>query len=108
MLFNVTRLKVEGAILPKWRTALLPAILGRVVIRDYRDDIGNRWMRKALLLDPMTGREVDGFPPLLDATVIRWESDYIVITGFERIQPNGLVERLFDYQQTWYITPSCE
>jgi hypothetical protein len=39
---------------------------------------------------------------------IRWESDYIVITGFERIQPNGLVERLFDYQQTWYITPSGE
>lgn len=108
MLLKVKRLRLEGAILPKWRTALFSATPGHIVIRDYRDEIGNRWMRKASLLDPITGRDVEGVPPLLDAAVIRWETDYLVITGFERVRPNEIVDRFYDYQQTWYITPADE
>ena len=42
-------------------------------------------------------------PALLDASVVRWETDYLVITGFERL-PADIGERLFDFQQSWYVT----
>lgn len=103
MLVYVTPMRDRGAILPKWRTAFWRAVQGRLVIRDFQDPLGLRWLRRAVLEDPSTGKELNSPPALLDASVVRWETDYLVITGFERL-PADIGERLFDFQQSWYVT----
>ena len=104
MIFEVTRLRREGAILPKFRESLFVATTGNLVIADYHDDIGRRWMRRATLLDQSTGRPIETIPPLLDASIVAVARDYMTITGFERIK-NPFEDRFYDYQQTWYVTP---
>lgn len=103
MIFEVTRLRREGAILPKFRESLFVATVGNLVISDYHDDIGRRWMRRAMMLDAGTGQPIEIIPPLLDATIVVVARDYMKITGFERIK-NPFEDRFYDFQQSWYVT----
>lgn len=104
MIFNVTRLRENGGVLPKFRTALPRPLVGHLEIRDFKDEVGHRWTRRATLIDPATCKQIDALPPLLDVIVIRIESDYMMLTGFERIL-NPFENRFYDYQQSWYVTP---
>lgn len=106
MIFEITRLRRDGAILPKFRESLFVAITGNLVIADFHDDIGRRWMRRAQVLDAATCQPIDTIPPLLDATIVVVTRDYMTITGFERIK-NPFEDRFYDYQQTWYVTESA-
>jgi len=106
MIFQVTRLRVKGAILPRFRQALFHPKIGNLQLVDYQDEVCRRWLRRAVLLDD-AGREIEGFPALLDASVVHVARDYMTMTGFERLL-NPLENRFYDYQQTWYIQPISE
>ena len=54
------------------------------------------------MLDPQTGQEVPGTPPIIDVRLIHATGGEWVLTGLERCDRGG---RIVDHAQTWRITP---
>ena len=96
---------------------------GQDVIDGFKDDIfddaareafaaiPNQYQRALLLheeLDPVRNRHVmvarigDEVPPLYDAKVVKISVDFMVITGFERIQ-RDIVSQTVEYAQSWFL-----
>lgn len=100
MIFEITRLKEEGRVLERHFCAFRRVGPVEIDLRDYRDEAGNRWMRRARAMQPGSATEHPDIPALLDAQVIHIEPGFMILTGFERITTD--FGKLYDYQQSWY------
>lgn len=103
MIFDVVRVREGGWILPRFRSCMHRPVRGSLSVEDRQDPVLNRSTRTARILDPRTGNPVEGLPPLHDATLVCVRSDYLSITGFERIR-DPLADREYEYAQTWVLT----
>ena len=94
MIFRTHLLMEHGIVLPRHRLAFTTRYTGALSIREEPDPVRNRHVRVA--------RIGDALPPLYDATVVTVGSDFLVITGFERIQ-RDVVSQTVEYAQSWFL-----
>jgi hypothetical protein len=102
MLCTVLLTRDNGWLLPRYRHAFARPPTGRLQITDEAVHDLNRQSRVAHLLEPSTGKDVPGVPPLYDVVLLRWACDQVTLTGFERI-PDDLGLKVTDYAQTWQV-----
>lgn len=91
--------------LPRFRSCMFPAIRGDLEVFDSVDAHLRRATRIARLLDPTTGNPLPAPPPLHDVVLLCVRSDYLTLSGIERVQ-DGLAERCYEYAQSWILTPA--
>lgn len=72
---------------------------------DQKDELLNRVVRVAELMDPIACKPIESVRPLRDAVLVRFENDYLVLSGIER-HHDPILERYFDYAQTWLLEPA--
>lgn len=103
LIVDVRLVRKEGWKLPRFRSCMYRPVRGVLRLReDHADDL-MRLCRVAELLDPVTGRPVEGVLPLYDAQLIAADGLSWTLTGFERVWDAG---RLIDYAQTWLVDPA--
>ncbi|TVT55705.1 MAG: hypothetical protein FHK80_13900 [Azoarcus sp. PHD] len=74
---------------------------------DELDPHLHRATRIARLVDPLTHQPMLVPPPLHDVVLICVRRDYWTLTGIERV-PDRLGERVFEYAQSWILTPVAD
>lgn len=104
MVFDVYLLREHGWVRPRFRAAFFPAIRAQLLVRQEHDPTLHRHTLVARLLDPVSGAPIDAVRPLIDVSIVRIETDYMTLSGFERI-PDELVTRERDYAQSWLLEP---
>lgn len=80
------------------------ATIGELIVTEERDDSLGRHVSVAKLMEPGTGRLAEDLPPLRDVRLVRMGSDYMSLTGFERVRI-GMDERDIEYAQSWILEP---
>lgn len=84
----------HGVVLPGHRLAFVTRHTGVLSLHEELDPVRNRHV--------MVARIGDDVPPLYDAKVVKISVDFMVITGFERIQ-RDIVSQTVEYAQSWFL-----
>lgn len=71
------------------------------MVEEYVADL-HRHCLIARLVTPGVGSPIAEVPALYDATLLRWSSDHLTFTGFERI-PDEMGLKVLDFAQTWQV-----
>lgn len=103
VLFDVIPLREEGWALPRFRSCMLRPVRADLVVRDVPDRELHRTTRLACLRDPGTLVALEHPRPLYDVTLLCVDSDYMTLTGFERVF-DELAQREYHYAQSWLLT----
>lgn len=103
MIFDVLPLRERGWTLPRFRSCMLRPVRAQLSVVDEMDPHLNRATRVARLSDPATGEPLASLGELRDAVLVCVRSDYLTISGVERVldAPGG---RVIEYAQTWMLT----
>ncbi|KPF70057.1 hypothetical protein IP84_04235 [beta proteobacterium AAP99] len=96
MYVRVRCLRSKGAVVPMEIVKTLPAVEGRLTVREERDPELGRPVTRARLLERHAGNPVDILPDLSDATLLWAEDGALRLSGIERV---GKVA----YAQTWAV-----
>jgi len=102
MIFDVLLVRERGYALPRWRSGMHSAIRADLRIADEPDAAWHRSTRVARLYDPATHTPL-AHPPLYDVTLICVASEYLILSGIERIR-DDLLDREIAYAQSWMLT----
>ena len=94
MIFRTHLLMDHGVVLPGHRLAFTTRYTGALLLHEELDPVRNRHV--------MVARIGDEVPPLYDAKVVKISVDFMVITGFERIQ-RDIVSQTVEYAQSWFL-----
>lgn len=103
MVVDIVRVREAGWVLPRFRSCMRKAVRGELHVADVYDGILNRWTRVATLLNPVSKAPMPEPPQIYDVTLLAVRSDYLTLTGFERVW-DGMSEREYDYAQTWVVS----
>ena len=107
MLVTITPLSDEGWPLQRFRTAFVRSSPGKLFVREEPDNIRNRRLLVARVLDVGTLDPLPGVRPLIDVRLVVVDCDSFTLTGFERIEsPSGT--RLREVAQSWLVQPIVE
>jgi len=79
----VLRVRREGVPIPRWQQSQCTWVEGRVTVLEERDAQLRRSFLVARLGGPM-GQGGDLLPALLEARILLWTAERLILSGFER------------------------
>ena len=100
MEFEVIVVRREGKVIPRWQWAFGKRPRGHLIVEDVEDKALNRITRVARLMRTDSRDPPDPLP-LYDATLVHASPAWIVITGFEQLDPMPGVTTPQDFAQSW-------
>lgn len=102
LLVDILALRAAGWRLPRFRLCMLHPRRGVLTLHEEWMPAWHRHVRVARLLDPATGADANGVPPLFDPALLHMTADEWVLSGIESTSDG---ERTIDVAQTWRVTP---
>lgn len=98
LVVSVSRLRQDGWPLPRFRHATEKKYSGILLIRE--EQVDDRHVLVARLVDPETGAEIEALPRLLNVELVSQTAEEMLLAGIERTEELG---RVIDRAQEWRV-----